>query len=230
VRLSEDHKPDRRDERARIVKAGGLVTQVSGVWRCVCVCVSVCVCVREGGFGRQCNAQGERGRGSRVTRDAANERERRARVWLAVSRALGDLGLKEPSPLVVCTPEVRAIQSSSPSESLLLRFAIFTSLYAGQIRTERIGEEDLFMVLACDGVFDVMADQEVIDVASEFCTDADAVRASPLPHPRLASRVRVRVRAQPRLTLQNTPSCVWEGGVATAWVAVGLLVSLSTRT
>jgi serine/threonine protein phosphatase PrpC len=28
MRLSEDHKPNRRDERARIVKAGGLVTQV----------------------------------------------------------------------------------------------------------------------------------------------------------------------------------------------------------
>jgi ribosomal protein S27AE len=61
----------------------------------------------------------------RVTRDAANERERRARVWLAVSRALGDIGLKEPSPLVVCTPE---------------------------IRTERLADDDLFLVLACDGV------------------------------------------------------------------------------
>ena len=61
----------------------------------------------------------------RVTRDAANERERRARVWLAVSRALGDIGLKEPSPLVVCTPEMR---------------------------TEKLAEDDLFLVLACDGV------------------------------------------------------------------------------
>ena len=31
TRLSEDHKPDRRDERARIVKAGGLVTQVRSI-------------------------------------------------------------------------------------------------------------------------------------------------------------------------------------------------------
>lgn len=48
----------------------------------------------------------------RVTRDAVNERERRERVWLAVSRSFGDIGLKEPSPLVSAEPEVRTRKHS----------------------------------------------------------------------------------------------------------------------
>lgn len=78
----------------------------------------------------------------RVTRDAANERERRARVWLAVSRALGDVGLKEPSPLVVCTPE---------------------------IRTERLADDDLFMVLACDGVRFASAPSPLLGLLPASC-------------------------------------------------------------
>ena len=34
VRLSEDHKPDRRDERARIEGVGGSVLQIGSSWRC----------------------------------------------------------------------------------------------------------------------------------------------------------------------------------------------------
>ena len=55
-------------------------------------------------------------------------------LQLAVSRAFGDLELKDP-PIVVSTPEitVRPIEST-----------------------------DQFVVLACDGVWDVLSDQEVI--------------------------------------------------------------------
>lgn len=34
VRLSEDHKPSRKDERARIEEAGGSVLEIGGSWRC----------------------------------------------------------------------------------------------------------------------------------------------------------------------------------------------------
>ena len=34
VRLTQDHRPDRKDEQKRIKDAGGGVFQVSGIWRC----------------------------------------------------------------------------------------------------------------------------------------------------------------------------------------------------
>jgi len=107
-RLTEDHKPDRRDERQRIEALGGCVHNVSGCWR--------------------------------VTREVLSEHERKQRVWLAVSRAFGDLQLKEPSELVSAEPEIEVV----PLE-----------------------EDDLLVLLACDGIWDVMHDQEAIDVASE---------------------------------------------------------------
>eukprot|EP00976_Prorocentrum_cordatum_P034926 710266-Prorocentrum_minimum.AAC.1 len=33
VRLSEDHKPGRKDEKLRIQQAGGLVQKIAGIWR-----------------------------------------------------------------------------------------------------------------------------------------------------------------------------------------------------
>ncbi|KAK3256622.1 hypothetical protein CYMTET_34239, partial [Cymbomonas tetramitiformis] len=119
VRLSEDHKPSRRDERNRIEKAGGIVAQVQGIWR--------------------------------VTREAFTERDRRERVWLAVSRAFGNVRLKDPNPLVINTPE---------------------------IRVEPVGEDDLFMVMCCDGIWDVMSDQEVIDLAGEHWGDPNEAAAA----------------------------------------------------
>jgi len=119
LRLSEDHKPGRKDERLRIQQQGGIVTQVSGIWR--------------------------------VARDVATERERRTRILLAVSRAFGDITLKEPSPLVSCTPE---------------------------IRVETIGDDDLYLIMACDGVFDVLEDQAVIDLANEHWGDPQAAASA----------------------------------------------------
>ena len=52
--------------------------------------------------------------------------------YLAVSRSFGDADLKMPKKIVTCEPEVKAFD---------------------------VTEEDLFFVLACDGVWDHLTDQ-----------------------------------------------------------------------
>jgi serine/threonine protein phosphatase PrpC len=103
IRLTEDHKPNSSDERARIESVGGSVINVMGIWRV----------------------------GVSVTADSAKQ------TWLSVSRSFGDLQLKEPSAVVSSVPDV----------------------------THRVvSASDCFLVLACDGVWDVLSDQEVIDI------------------------------------------------------------------
>ncbi|POM59648.1 Protein phosphatase 2C [Phytophthora palmivora] len=100
VPLTNDHKPDRPDEKQRIEKAG-----------------------------------------------AGLAMHRETSTYLAVSRAFGDRALKTPTPLVSCEPEVTR----------------FTVQF-----------EDLFLVLACDGVWDVLSDQDVVDIALAYFHDAKA--------------------------------------------------------
>ena len=63
--------------------------------------------------------------------------------FLAVSRAFGDPEFKDP-PVVSATPEVDVVA---------------------------LGPEDLFMVLACDGVWDVLTNEEVVDLAARHPGD-----------------------------------------------------------
>lgn len=58
----------------------------------------------------------------------------------SVTRALGDRGLKAPFKLLTCKPELHKVE---------------------------VGENDLFVVMACDGVWDVLSDQEACDVVAE---------------------------------------------------------------
>ncbi|KAE9360667.1 hypothetical protein PF008_g1730 [Phytophthora fragariae] len=68
-------------------------------------------------------------------------------TYLAVSRAFGDRSLKTPTTLVSCDPEV-------------IRF--------------QVQEDDLFLVMACDGVWDVLSNQDVVDIALPHFHDAKA--------------------------------------------------------
>lgn len=118
VRLSDDHKPGRADERRRIEANGGVV-DMQGVWR--------------------------------VFTPGPAAFAGRSVLWgLAVSRAFGDILMKEPSrygcqgakgELVTVTPEIH-----------------FYDLHPS---------EDRFLVLACDGVWDVLGDDEAIAVCIE---------------------------------------------------------------
>jgi serine/threonine protein phosphatase PrpC len=118
VRLSDDHKPGRADERRRIESVGGLV-DIQGVWR--------------------------------VFTPSPAQFAGRSVIWgLAVSRAFGDLLMKEPQrygcqgatgELVTAVPELH-----------------FYDLHP---------TEDRFLVLACDGVWDVLGDDDAVAVCIE---------------------------------------------------------------
>eukprot|EP00055_Hartaetosiga_balthica_P007506 m.25876 g.25876 ORF g.25876 m.25876 type:complete len:159 (+) comp5807_c1_seq1:805-1281(+) len=56
---------------------------------------------------------------------------------LAVSRAVGDVEFKVPSPIIGSTPEINSY---------------------------KLTPEFSFLILACDGVWDVLSDQEAVDI------------------------------------------------------------------
>lgn len=126
VRLTQDHRPDRKDEQLRIRQAGGGVFQVAGIWRCTSAA----------GAARAVDAR-------------AGFLEGESHTYLSCSRTLGDPELK-------ANPE-RPILSNQPDTSVVPLLA-----------------EDLFFVLACDGVWDVLSDQQVIDLVLEHWGDASA--------------------------------------------------------
>ncbi|KDO20865.1 hypothetical protein SPRG_14096 [Saprolegnia parasitica CBS 223.65] len=109
--LTQDHKPSRPDEAARIKRAGGYVGAVQGI-------------------SRVCSAAG--------AGVSLNSRERT--TYLSVSRSFGDRALKVPSNIVCADPEVRVVS---------------------------IEPTDTFLVLACDGIWDVLSNQDVVDIGLE---------------------------------------------------------------
>lgn len=76
----------------------------------------------------------------------------RSSTYLAVSRAFGDRPLKLPSALVSCEPEIK-------------RFAV--------------EQDDLFIVIACDGIWDVLSNQDAVNIGLQHFEDpqqaADAI-------------------------------------------------------
>ena len=90
IALSDDHKPNRPDERQRIENGDGLVVFYQGCWR----------------------VQG----------------------ILALSRALGD---KQLAPHVIAQPEIKA---------------------------HTLTRDDQFLILACDGVWDVLNNKQAVDI------------------------------------------------------------------
>ncbi|PRP74630.1 hypothetical protein PROFUN_03552 [Planoprotostelium fungivorum] len=103
IRLTEDHKPDRDDELARVEKAGGEV-----IFRGNCF---------------------------RVAGD------------LAMSRSFGDLRLKEPLKMVISEPE---------------------------IRVEELTPKDKWVIIASDGLWDVVSDQKACDIVRRFDSPEEA--------------------------------------------------------
>ncbi|TYZ64920.1 hypothetical protein PybrP1_001143 [[Pythium] brassicae (nom. inval.)] len=83
------------------------------------------------------------GAGLSVRAPAARSSE--AATFLAVSRAFGDRPLKVPTPLVSCEPEVK-------------RF--------------RVERDDLFVVAACDGVWDVLSNQDAVNIGLQHFASA----------------------------------------------------------
>jgi serine/threonine protein phosphatase PrpC len=133
VALSRDHKPSRPDERKRVEERGGAVARADYEARnppsacCDYLSASCCCpCLNVGPL----------------------------RVYpggLAVSRSLGDVGLKG-NGLIIADPEIVK--------------HILTS-------------EDEFLILACDGIWDVMSNQQAVNIVRQ-CIKAgkDATQAS----------------------------------------------------
>jgi len=118
IRLTDDHKPGRADERKRIEAKGGVV-DMQGVWRVFTPSPA--------NFGGRCVLWG-----------------------LAVSRAFGDLLMKEPARYG-CTSALGELVSAVP-----------------EIHTYDLHPtEDRFLILACDGIWDVMNDEDAVAVCSE---------------------------------------------------------------
>jgi serine/threonine protein phosphatase PrpC len=130
VRLTQDHRPDRKDEQRRIREAGGGVLQVAGIWRCT-------------------DAKGA----ARAVDARAGFNEYDSNLYLSCSRTLGDPDLK-------LNPE-RPILSNLPDTS-----------------AHPVGKDDLMVVLACDGVWDVLPDQRAIDLALEHWGNPQAAAAA----------------------------------------------------
>ena len=124
LRLSDDHKPNRRDEKARIEKAGGYVVDINGIHR-------VCTAASKAGL--------------KLVEDDDS-------LFLAVSRSFGDRKLKSPSSTKTSMPLVSAVP---------------------EITSVPIIWEDLFFVIACDGIWDVLSDQQVVNIAATTLAAAD---------------------------------------------------------
>ncbi|KAL7432084.1 hypothetical protein ACHAXM_002931 [Skeletonema potamos] len=114
IPMSEDHKPDLPDERARIESAG-LEVHTDQI---------------------PPNEDDENGQYVMISKVKKSNRE-----MLGVSRAFGDYDYKSNENLsssrqaVVCTPDI--------------------------VVRDRVDSDDMFLILACDGVWDVMSNDEV---------------------------------------------------------------------
>eukprot|EP00929_Paragymnodinium_shiwhaense_P017773 TRINITY_DN1274_c0_g1_i2.p1 TRINITY_DN1274_c0_g1~~TRINITY_DN1274_c0_g1_i2.p1 ORF type:complete len:657 (+),score=175.53 TRINITY_DN1274_c0_g1_i2:192-2162(+) len=118
IAVSEDHKPNRHDEKKRVERAGGLVLQIRGTARVA----------------------------APMNPNATNKAGRREYQGLAMSRSFGDIHFKTPIPLCVAEPETQIVP---------------------------LTDKDLFVVLATDGIFDVLGNQEVVDLAIKHWDDPE---------------------------------------------------------
>jgi len=130
VRLTNDHRPDRKDEQRRIKEAGGGCFQMSGIWRC-------------------CTAAGA----ARATSAHAGFSESDTNTYLSCSRTLGDPELKMNAD--------RPILSNVP-----------------EVEVRKLQADDLFVVIACDGVWDVLSDQQAVDLVLSHWGDPAAAAST----------------------------------------------------
>lgn len=102
VQVTEDHKPDRLDEKKRIERAGGLVLNVRGAWRI---------------------AAPSRG---------SSKSSRREYQGLSITRSFGDAAFKAPSALSSPEPEVRVLPITDKDLYLVLVTTGVTAVLSNQ--------------------------------------------------------------------------------------------------
>ena len=87
--------------------------------------------------------------------------------YLACSRAIGDLSLKQPSPVVSSEPEL-----------------ITRALVAPEFDDPNARTADHFVVTASDGVWDVISDQEAVDLVGQTISEPTIDSGFPKPEGR----------------------------------------------
>jgi len=122
--LSDDHKPERSDEKQRIEKAGGQVIKYGPVYRVT----SAAALAWE---------QAKIKRGPRP-------------IQPAIARTFGDASLKLPKPILISAPEIRRVTIKS---------------------------DDALVLLGCDGIWDVLSNQQAVDSAFKSIDAGDEPKA-----------------------------------------------------
>ncbi|KAF8819852.1 protein phosphatase 2C domain-containing protein [Cardiosporidium cionae] len=128
MRLTEDHKPNRADEKKRIEAAGGMVIHTSLLIFILEYSLLAAIPER---FLHIMKVEG-------IWRLMMHSKELQTSLGLSVSRALGDVLLKYPKKILSAEAEIN----------------IYTIDF----------DNDYFLVLGSDGVFDVLTDQEIVDL------------------------------------------------------------------
>jgi len=118
VAVTEDHTPERLEEKKRIERNGGLVLNVRGAWRIA----------------------------APANPGAMTKASRREYQGLALTRSLGDSYFKQPTILSSPEPDVKVLP---------------------------LTEKDLFIVLATDGIYTHLSNQEVVDLAGKHWNDPE---------------------------------------------------------
>lgn len=87
-------------------------------------------------------------RGTMRIAASANPNLRKSKEYqgLAMTRSFGDLYFKQPHPIIIAEPD---------------------------ITVHKISEKDMFVVLATDGIFDVLSNQATVDLALKHVTDPE---------------------------------------------------------
>ena len=148
LRLTDDHRPDRRDEQQRVRAAGGAVLQVSGIWRCTTAAGAARALDKAAGF----------------------DERRDQHTYLSCSRTLGDEWGKAHLPSGGAGSGGGGGGGGGSGGGGGAAHSILSNV--PETSSTPLREEDLFFVLACDGIWDVLSDQDVVDLVLDHWGDA----------------------------------------------------------
>jgi len=99
------------------------------------------------------------------------------RVWLSVSRGIGDLPLKRPATLVSSDPDVFFNDTSTSAATTTQQQQQHHHASSGGASATASGAQQLkLLILACDGVYDALTSQQVVEAALEGLATSGRMR------------------------------------------------------